>query len=149
MNTDGASGVILGIFVLVVGSIALSASALLLLREGPAADMSPPTAATATLAPTSEASPAEGDATLAPTPTSSTTQSLANTPTATPSATPSATEPPPEEREYTVVAGDALELIAAELGVSAAAIIERNGLVPPYTLEVGQVLVIPEEGASP
>ncbi|MCA9848302.1 MAG: LysM peptidoglycan-binding domain-containing protein, partial [Dehalococcoidia bacterium] len=46
---------------------------------------------------------------------------------------------------YTVRPGDALELIAGQYGVSSAAIVEENDLVPPYILEVGQVLVIPTE----
>ncbi len=42
-----------------------------------------------------------------------------------------------------MIAGDGLERIAEQFGVSTAAIAERNGLTAPYTLSVGQVLIIP------
>ena len=43
----------------------------------------------------------------------------------------------------TVVRGDSLGRIAARAGVGLGALAAENGLAPPYTLEVGQVLRIP------
>jgi murein DD-endopeptidase MepM/ murein hydrolase activator NlpD len=44
---------------------------------------------------------------------------------------------------YEVASGDHLYAIARKFGVSAGAVIERNGLTKPYVLRVGQVLKIP------
>ena len=43
----------------------------------------------------------------------------------------------------TVASGDSLSAIAARAGVSVGALAVENGLAPPYTLRVGQILKIP------
>jgi LysM repeat protein len=53
--------------------------------------------------------------------------------------------PPSGEERYVVVRGDVLEFIAGRFDVPLARIAERNNLRPPYTLQVGQVLIIPDE----
>ena len=47
-------------------------------------------------------------------------------------------------KTYTVVAGDSLSRIGSKLGVSWRAIAEANGIVDPWIIRPGQVLVIPE-----
>lgn len=48
-----------------------------------------------------------------------------------------------EEEWYNVQQGDTLESIAAQFGVSAASIIERNGLAQSSPIVVDQILIIP------
>jgi len=57
--------------------------------------------------------------------------------------------PPPTPVTYTVRPGDTLFGIASELGVEVEDLMAANGLSNPDTLDVGQVLVVPQvEGAS-
>jgi LysM repeat protein len=48
---------------------------------------------------------------------------------------------------YTVVAGDTLFVIAQRFGVSVDVITQLNNITDPNLLRVGQVLLIPAEGA--
>lgn len=48
-----------------------------------------------------------------------------------------------EERSYTVAPGDSLRRIAERTGAGSEAIARANGLAPPFTVRVGQVLTIP------
>jgi len=57
--------------------------------------------------------------------------------------------PTPEPVTYVVQAGDALAAIARAYGVTVASIVEANGLVDPNTIDVGQVLVIPNPAQVP
>ncbi len=52
-------------------------------------------------------------------------------------------------REYIVQLGDTLMSIAQRFDVAMEAIIEANGLVNPDRLDVGQVLIIPDQGNEP
>lgn len=54
------------------------------------------------------------------------------------------TDEPDQPQTYTVVAGDSLSRIGSRLGVSWRAIAEANGIVDPWIIRPGQVLVIPE-----
>ena len=54
--------------------------------------------------------------------------------------------PPSGGGTYTVQPGDTLNLIAARLGVSVAALISANGIANPNLIFVGQVLTIPGGG---
>ena len=56
--------------------------------------------------------------------------------------------PPLENGVYTVRAGDTLGQIAFIYGISVADIMAANNLTNPDVLDVGQQLVIPEEGAA-
>lgn len=142
MYTEGPSGVFVAVALAVVGAIVLSAAGLLVLRDQTPLELVTPSAteSAASPSPTTPASAANGTAaTPSPSPTATTTPTASPTPTATPTPTP---EP---ELEYVVAAGDGVEIIATRFGVPAAAIIERNNLQPPYTLAIGQVLIIPTE----
>jgi LysM repeat protein len=71
------------------------------------------------------------------------------TPTAAPTPTPS-----PSPLTYTVKSGDALEAIAKDFGLTVDQVACANGITDPNLLQVGQVLVIPDDefqcpGASP
>jgi LysM repeat protein len=65
--------------------------------------------------------------------------------------------PPPTPVTYTVRSGDTLFGIASELGIDVEDLMAANGLSNPDTLDVGQVLVVPQvegggsagEGSSP
>ncbi|MGE3961469.1 MAG: LysM peptidoglycan-binding domain-containing protein [Dehalococcoidia bacterium] len=147
MQTEGASAIFVAIVAVIVGSIVLSGSALLVLREeAPSSATSAAPSATA-----AEVAASGQSATATGTPSSVATSAGTPVPTGTPSATPRSTRTPTPTPtpasgvEYTVRPGDALDLIAAEFGVASAAIVAENGLVAPYVLEVGQVLVIPVE----
>jgi LysM repeat protein len=50
--------------------------------------------------------------------------------------------------DYEVQAGDTLNQIAAELGVSKAELIATNGIANPDLIRVGQVLVVPGQTAA-
>lgn len=52
------------------------------------------------------------------------------------------------QREYIVRPGDSLTTIAAQAGVSIAAMLETNDLPDPHRLRVGQKLIIPAGGSS-
>ena len=54
------------------------------------------------------------------------------------------TDEPDQPQTYTVVAGDSLSRIGSRLGVSWRAIAEANGIVDPWIIRPGQVLIIPE-----
>jgi len=56
---------------------------------------------------------------------------------------------PGETTTYTVVAGDWVYNIARKFNVSPNAIIEANGLRPPYSLRPGQTLTIPAGNPPP
>ncbi|HEX9795441.1 MAG TPA: LysM peptidoglycan-binding domain-containing protein [Anaerolineales bacterium] len=63
------------------------------------------------------------------------------------SAVPTATvtrAPSPTPATYLVQAGDTMNAIALELGVSVEALMAANGLTNPDTLSAGQVLLVPE-----
>lgn len=148
MYTEGASGVFVAVVVAVVGAIVLSAAGLLVLREQTPLELVTPAATESVASPTEGAEGAEG--TAVPTSTTATTTPATQAATTTPSATPIAstatpTATPDPEIEYVVVAGDGVELLAARFGVSGDAIIDRNNLQPPYTLSIGQVLIIPTD----
>ncbi|MFN8638442.1 MAG: LysM peptidoglycan-binding domain-containing protein [Dehalococcoidia bacterium] len=69
------------------------------------------------------------------------------------STTPSAPTPPPEPTPeqpatYTVVAGDNPGSIAERFNVSTADLLEANNIANPSSLQLGQVLVIPQPGVS-
>ncbi len=59
--------------------------------------------------------------------------------------------PPPTPITYTVRSGDTLFGIASDLGVDVEDLMAANGLTNPDTLDVGQMLVVPqvEGGAAP
>jgi LysM repeat protein len=64
----------------------------------------------------------------------------------TPSPSPSPTVPaPPEPVTYTVQSGDTLSAIAQAHDISVEALTAANGLLDPDVLQIGQVLIIPEE----
>ena len=160
MQNEGASGIFVAVVAVILGSIVLSGAGLLVLRDDDPSILGGTPSATATesaLAAATQVATATGPRTATPTPTATPT-AAATTPAATTSSptsmgtsapvrsasrTPSPT--PDAGVRYTVRPGDALELIAGQYGVSSAAIVEENDLVPPYILEVGQVLVIPTE----
>ncbi len=50
---------------------------------------------------------------------------------------------------HTVVAGESLSLIAPKHGVTWKELASANGIVSPWTIEIGQVLTIPATGATP
>jgi LysM repeat protein len=54
------------------------------------------------------------------------------------------TETVPAETTYTVVSGDTLGVIAQRFNTTVAALAEANGIADPDSIEVGQVLVIPQ-----
>ncbi len=143
MKDNDASGIFVAVVAVIVGSIVFSGAALLVLREdatgidGPSGSAA---SATSTEAVGAAVSPS-ASATPPPSPSSSATPTGTSTPLRSASRTPT----PEPAVEYVVQPGDALDLIAAEFGVAPAAIVEENGLVAPYVLEVGQVLVIPVE----
>lgn len=58
------------------------------------------------------------------------------------------TRPSPTPHTYVVQPGDTMNGIALELGVSAEALMDANGLTDPDTLSAGQVLIVPD-GAAP
>ena len=136
---EGSAGAFIGVLVTVLGSVILGGAAFLLLQQS---EGDPGSEGTATAVVATDTLGGVGAETATPI-VSTTTPTATATPTASPTPTP--TSPPAPEVEYVVVPGDALNLIATRHGVSAAAIIERNGLVPPYTIDVGQVLFIPSE----
>lgn len=80
-------------------------------------------------------------------------------PTKDPSATPTPTAPPtaspsPSPETYTVVSGDSLFNIAKDHGLTIDQIACANGITDPNVLQVGQVLIIPDDeylcpGSSP
>ena len=51
----------------------------------------------------------------------------------------------PTEGTYTVVAGDTLGAIAERFGTTVEAIVEANNIADANVIEIGQVLVIPEQ----
>jgi len=63
----------------------------------------------------------------------------------TPSPSPVATPTPKQPLTYTVQAGDTLSAIAQEHDISVEALTAANNLVDPDVLQIGQVLIIPEE----
>lgn|GEM_PF-6815371 len=141
MYTEGASGVFVAVLVAIVGAIVLSAAGLLVLREQTPLELVTPSATENVASqPETPTSPTPATGVTPPTPTATTTPS--GTPVAT-TATP--TETPEPELEYVVVAGDGVEVLAARFGIPADEIIERNNLQPPYTLSIGQVLIIPTD----
>jgi LysM repeat protein len=130
---EGRAAWFVAVCVVVLGSVALSAGGLTTLRATSPQSMAlgaPTPAATALPSPESPATPSP-IRTTTPVPTVS--------PTPTPATTPVASG----EGEYVVAAGDGLERIAQQFGVTTEALAERNNLVPPYRLEVGQLLLIP------
>lgn len=140
---EGSAGAFIGVLITILGSVALGGAALLVLQQSEEDPLADPLGS----AVVTTATPGPGTETATPAVRTSTTATATptSTPTSTPTPSPTPTEPPVEEIEYVVVPGDALDLIAARHGVPSAVIVERNGLVPPYTLEVGQVLFIPME----
>lgn len=135
MYPEGRSAWVVAALVILLGSVGLSAAGLAALGtpEGWGAV---------------EASPSPSPAASVPqTPTRTPTAAPTLTPTAPPAGTPATAVPPtptaPPEVQYVVAPGDVLQRIADAHGVALAVIAERNGLQPPYTLEVGQVLLIP------
>jgi murein DD-endopeptidase MepM/ murein hydrolase activator NlpD len=54
------------------------------------------------------------------------------------------TAPPPEQQVITVAHGDSIYLIARRYAVPMRALIDLNHLTPPYRLETGQRLVLPD-----
>lgn len=88
---------------------------------------------------------------LAPPYSLSVGQVLALTPSAsgTVASTPAATAPTTSSSgTHVVAAGQTLYSIARQYGSSVAQIASVNGLIPPYTLSVGQTLSIPSGGVS-
>ncbi len=71
-----------------------------------------------------------------PPPTATNTPIVTNTPV------------PPAETTYIVQAGDTLFSIAARFNTTVAAIVQRNGIVNPNLISVGQFLVIPGASAN-
>ena len=58
---------------------------------------------------------------------------------------PAPTEPPPADQQtYVVQEGDIPETIAAQFGITAEQLMAANGITDPASLQVGQVLIIPE-----
>lgn len=90
------------------------------------------------------AKPPEPTIVAAPTRTPASTSTPGTTPSGTATATPSAGG---SETTYTVVAGDAMSLIAQRFGVTAAAIRAANNL-PNDDVRIGQVLRIPRATAG-
>lgn len=80
-------------------------------------------------------------ATPPPTSPATPTPTLTPFPSPTPTSTPSPSPTPP--RTYVVQEGDTLNEIAARFGVSVHDLMERNGIVDPTKLQIGQVLIIP------
>lgn len=76
------------------------------------------------------------------------TRTLGAAPAATATVTPSPTAPPAPTQNYTVVAGDAMSLIAQRFGTTAAAIRTANNLAND-DVRIGQVLRIPAPSATP
>jgi LysM repeat protein len=60
--------------------------------------------------------------------------------------TPVPTTPPGEETQYTVRPGDTLSRIARQFNTTTTAIAQRNNIVNPNLIFVGQVLIIPGSG---
>jgi LysM repeat protein len=132
---EGRAAWFVAVCVVVLGSVALSAGGLTTLRA-----TSPQSMAMGTPTPAATALPSpESIATPSPIRTTTPIPTPSPTPTPTPATTPVASG----EAEYVVAAGDGLERIAQQFGVTTEALAERNNLVPPYRLEVGQVLLIP------
>jgi len=88
--------------------------------------------------------PAPSD-TPPPTPTATIMPSPTGTPTPV-VLTPESITPP---TAYTVQSGDSLSAIAAELGVTAAALAAYNQIVDPGAIQTGQVLLVPPAGYVP
>jgi len=65
-----------------------------------------------------------------------------------PSPSPPATSTPEPPTTYTVQAGDTLSGIAQQYDISTEALVAANGLVDPDVLQIGQVLIIPEEDST-
>ncbi len=66
-------------------------------------------------------------------------------PSAAPSGVPAATELPATGRRYKVKSGDTLWALAERFGVSLTALREANPDVEPTKMQVGTILVIPDE----
>lgn len=59
------------------------------------------------------------------------------------------TQPPSTEQQYRVASGDTLGSIARRFGTTISAIAQRNRIVNPNLIFVGQVLIIPARGGTP
>lgn len=135
MKAVGTVGVVV-VFVLLAGSAAYFATKSIILQGKLA---------------TSGESVADSDST--PEETASSTPTSTATSSASPSASTSTPVTPPAvaakdrlatpSTTYTVVEGDTLYPIGLELDVNWEQIAQANNLVDPYTLKVGQVLIIP------
>ena len=53
-----------------------------------------------------------------------------------------AAPPPPQGTVYIVRWGDTLYSIARRFGTTVGALAALNGIAPPYTIKVGQVLIV-------
>ena len=73
---------------------------------------------------------------------------VTGTPAVSPSPLPAATPTPPPPVTYTVQAGDTLSAIAQQHDVSMEALVAANDLPDPDVLQIGQVLMIPEDDAT-
>jgi nucleoid-associated protein YgaU len=115
-------------------------------------DSPPASSGLSTPAPTETAEPtAEATATASATATSTAVATASATPDATETAEPTA-EATPQQTNYTVVPGDTMLAIAEqflppgrELNDFAFAIAEANGIADITQIQVGQVLVIPDQ----
>jgi len=70
------------------------------------------------------------------------------TPMASPSPSPAATPTPQPPITYSVQAGDTLSAIAQQYDVSTEALVAANDLPDPDVLQIGQILVIPENNTT-
>lgn len=66
-----------------------------------------------------------------------------------PTTPPTPTQQPGSEQQYRVVRGDTLAIIARRFGTTVSAITQRNGIVNPNLIYVGQLLYIPVAGGQP
>ena len=82
-----------------------------------------------------------------PIPTETATPTPTTTPTSTPTPIPSPT-PTPSVITYTVEAGDTLWDIAAKFAVTVEQLVAANDVADSRLIQVGQVLIIPAEGAG-
>jgi LysM repeat protein len=91
-----------------------------------------------------------GSATPSPSPAPSAPPSPAPSPAArpSPSATPAPGRPSGESLRYTVARGDTLSRIATRHGVPLQVVVDANGITDPNRILVGQVLLIPLDGAT-
>lgn len=78
-----------------------------------------------------------------PGPAATPTSAPVEEPTEEPTQAPAPTEPA-SGQTYTVQEGDIPETIAAQFGITADELMAANGITDPTSLQIGQVLIIPE-----